>query len=663
MVDQWDNVRKDKKPADRGVILTALDRAARAVGKKAGESMIGHALTSYDAVCRQAEGSLAFRICKKASVSSRIVKPFKRRIASAVEHSAIFAYLGNLIDSLLSCSLRVWGIFTMSFGLYTALVVLLRSLTMTDTPDFMTLYIASVIALLSLPLLLSGGTLAAAITKSRIASFMLFRMIGVDRARFDRERRVIGRSNIAFVCGMILGLLTFFLSPLMILVGLVGITLLYLVLQKPEIGLIAAIFITPFSPNSMPLAILVVLITLCYLIKLALGRRTLRFELFDAAVLAFMAVTFFGGIFSVSPETSLKPALLLCVFMCGYFLTVNLLRTTEWVLRAVGAFVLSSFLVSALGLYENFFGTLSTVWQDAEMFSDIEGRVVSTFGNPNVLAEYIIMTLPLAAACFLVSKGAPFKTIFFALFACSGGCLVYTWSRGAWLGFMASALFFILLYSYRSMILIFFGCCLLPFLPFVLPESIIGRFTSIGSVADSSTSYRIHIWEACLKLARDHLAGGIGVGEGAFSLVYPQYTLAGIESAPHSHNLYLQITIECGIFGLLIFLALLFFFFQSGISFVMQKSDLPETAKLKRAKVICLAGMSGILAMLVQGMTDYVWYNYRVFFIFWLCIGLTMAVRRSALAERVRPEADPLSLELPLQCETKPVKHKGVHAK
>ena len=84
---------------------------------------------------------------------------------------------------------------------------------------------------------------------------------------------------------------------------------------------------------------------------------------------------------------------------------------------------------------------------------------------------------------------------------------------------------------------------------------------------------------------------------------------------------------------------------------------------MKHAKVICLAGMSGIFAILVQGMTDYVWYNYRVFFIFWLCLGVTMAARRSAISERVQPEEDPLSLELPLDTETKPAKHKGVNAK
>jgi hypothetical protein len=32
-------------------------------------------------------------------------------------------------------------------------------------------------------------------------------------------------------------------------------------------------------------------------------------------------------------------------------------------------------------------------------------------------------------------------------------------------------------------------------------------------------------------------------------------------------------------------------------------------------------------------MTDYIWYNYRVYLIFWLLIGLTVATARTALSE------------------------------
>ena len=45
-----------------------------------------------------------------------------------------------------------------------------------------------------------------------------------------------------------------------------------------------------------------------------------------------------------------------------------------------------------------------------------------------------------------------------------------------------------------------------------------------------------------------------------------------------------------------------------------------KSEKLTEAGIFC-----GLVAFLVQGMTDYVWYNYRVFLMFWIMTGLSAA--------------------------------------
>ena len=52
-----------------------------------------------------------------------------------------------------------------------------------------------------------------------------------------------------------------------------------------------------------------------------------------------------------------------------------------------------------------------------------------------------------------------------------------------------------------------------------------------------------------MNLASDYAWTGIGVGESAFDRIYPYYSFAGIEKAPHAHNLFLQLFIEVGIPG------------------------------------------------------------------------------------------------------------------
>jgi O-antigen ligase len=393
------------------------------------------------------------------------------------------------------------------------------------------------------------------------------------------------------------------------------------------------IFAAPFMavlPNpSFLTALMVVYVSVCYFLKLIRGKRTFRFELIDGAVTVFLLLMLMGGIFTVSVSASLQYALIYGCFTVSYFLVVNLIRNAEWVHRCVAAFICSSAVVSLYGVYQNILGTASTKWQDESMFGNMGGRVVSTFENPNVLAEYLIVTIPFAVAVLLTRRSWLSRGGMFAVCGSGAACLVFTMSRGAWLGFMIGMLLFFLIYSRKTMIAVLLGLFSIPVLPFILPESIVKRFTSIGNLADSSTAYRVNIWRGSIDMIRDFFWGGIGAGK-TFTLVYPSYTLAGIESAPHSHNLYLQITIELGIFGLLAFLAVVFLLAQNSFSFFSVKEK-PGNA-IEDSRFICAAGFAGIVAILAQGMTDYVWYNYRIFLIFWLVLGLTVASRRSAMA-------------------------------
>ena len=255
---------------------------------------------------------------------------------------------------------------------------------------------------------------------------------------------------------------------------------------------------------------------------------------------------------------------------------------------------------------------------------------------------------------------------------CMGVCLLMTWSRGAWLGLIGAALLFLFIWHRRAVWLIFAGIASIPILPYVLPASIIGRFTSIGNLGDSSTSYRMYIWRASCEMIRDYGWTGIGIGEGAWGKVYPLYAYLGVETAPHSHNLFMQIWIETGIGGLLLFVAVLFLLLQSVFTlyrrlYTAREVNCPGTMRdtagdstternrqdarnrsqirLFTASLVC-----GIFAVLVQGMTDYAWYNYRVYLMFWLIVGLTSASVRSAdtyINNTVTEEPDNASLDLP----------------
>jgi O-antigen ligase len=162
---------------------------------------------------------------------------------------------------------------------------------------------------------------------------------------------------------------------------------------------------------------------------------------------------------------------------------------------------------------------------------------------------------------------------------------------------------------------------------FVLPETVISRFTSIGNMGDNSPSYRVYIWMGALAMLKDYWLCGIGPGESAFNMVYPAYSYNGIE-APHSHNLLLQIVCDAGIVELVIFLVLLVVYVRMLCVAMSREKD--WTSRIHQ-----IALLSGVAGFMVQAMTDYSFYNYRVMFIFWAYLALgVLASRRSHMQER-----------------------------
>ena len=227
---------------------------------------------------------------------------------------------------------------------------------------------------------------------------------------------------------------------------------------------------------------------------------------------------------------------------------------------------------------------------------------------------------------FLCANNSTKKVSYLLTLASAGAALVYTWSRGAWIGFIVSFLILLVIITKRAISLYALGLISLPIAVPFLPSSILGRITSIGNMTDSSTSYRVFIWEATVDIIKDYFVTGIGVGTGAFQTVYSEYALAGIETAPHSHNLYLQILVEIGIFGFAIFAIAMLLYFSKCFSFIKNSSN-------NKRKFILGGLLCGVIAFLTQGLTDYVWYNYRVYALFWIIIGISVSYINSAINE------------------------------
>lgn len=397
-----------------------------------------------------------------------------------------------------------------------------------------------------------------------------------------------------------------------------------------------SIFRLPFIWNLLPFALAPVLPTTAVIalaaagifsILLCFGAEPERRAVFAPAnkfIILYIIVYIIAVCASVTVSGSLYGGLVTVLFLLYSLSLQNAVTTRRQISVTIWVLVLCGALVAAYGVYQYVFGaTGAAAWIDDDMFSDITTRVYSTLQNPNVLAEYLLLVIPFGVAGLIVEKGFLPKLIFFGCTAAMCLCMLLTFSRGGWLGLIfAAAVFFIILD--RRFILV--GLAALVALYFLLPDTVINRFTSIGNMMDGSTSYRFSIWMGSIAMLRDYWFCGIGPGTAAFNKIYPSYSYNSA-AAQHSHNLYLQITCDSGVCGIILFILIIFHYFKNVCSALSRAAE-------RKTRLYLIASLSGITGFLVQSMTDYSFYNYRVMLMFWAFLAFgTILARREELPE------------------------------
>jgi O-antigen ligase len=150
--------------------------------------------------------------------------------------------------------------------------------------------------------------------------------------------------------------------------------------------------------------------------------------------------------------------------------------------------------------------------------------------------------------------------------------LIVSWSRGAWIGFVAAALVIGFFAARRRWIGIVLVGALVGGSTFFLvaglaPASLVARFSDftqevvsydVRGVQISDANYavieRLAHWQAAIGMATDH--PWLGVGFGAYEAAYPHYALMNWPIAlGHAHNYYLNLLAETGIVGLIGYIA------------------------------------------------------------------------------------------------------------
>ena len=515
-----------------------------------------------------------------------------------------------------SISIRTYGFVLLFFSLGYSLMRCLLSL-----PNLYEWVLLSTATLLALWMIVINRSIKSLFKGSRILTAVggLFCDIkkDVDSKLFFKDPEFfLSKHLITCFLGIFLGVAAACIPLKIFFLIICGLLFVGFTLRHTVFGVYCVILGSPFLPTMALLAASLVC-ALSFFLQIIIGKKTaLRPVPLGGFIAFFMFTMSFATLFSFTFAKSLQILLIYLAFVLFYFVTYQTLDTKKKWKGAIISLLFAAAIVAFIGIYQNFSGVAGAAsWVDQDMFDQIKTRVYSTFDNPNVLGEFLVLMVPLSLAVIWRSRTDGQKFIYIAVFLALGACMIFTWSRGAWLGVLLATALFLLIADKRWSLLAVVGVLLLPVI-LSSNSAIASRILSVGNTQDTSTAYRVSIWQASLTMIRDFWLSGIGLGSDAFSMIYPRYALAGANFALHSHNLFLQIMVEAGIAGIITFVVMILAFVRRLFSgFVYHKRKTFSGA-------IMLALATGILGFLFQGLTDNVWYNYKMVLVFWIVLAL-----------------------------------------
>lgn len=236
-------------------------------------------------------------------------------------------------------------------------------------------------------------------------------------------------------------------------------------------------------------------------------------------------------------------------------------------------------------------------------------RVIGTFYNPNLLAAFLVLLLPVAAAGSLALADRSARLIGAALVVVGYGAVVLTYSRG---GIIAALAGLAVLVATRGQ-----GIVGLPgrrrqrLATSLLVVGAIGAVAACVLALGTAGGFgvRSDVWGAALRLVTTHPLG-VGLGRGGALL---DAAIPGDEPFQHAHNLWLNWAVETGLPGLLAVLAM-----TVGVVLIVVRGVRAGSA----AAATCGAGLAGFA---VLSLADHPANAQRIALVLWIVLGLVAA--------------------------------------
>lgn len=231
----------------------------------------------------------------------------------------------------------------------------------------------------------------------------------------------------------------------------------------------------------------------------------------------------------------------------GVILVANSIRTEKQLVWFLRLLALMFFWISMTVIWNYLTGNVTTPGE----IRRAKG-IGAMLADANDIAAVLLMLASVAIYGIRYDTAIAARLAYLAFLPIGMVALVYTGSRGGFLG-LVWLLLILVLTSSRRMLLMALGVILLIVVWFAAPPSWRERMLSIKEYQqDESAMARIHLWNAAKEMVKHNPITGIGIGN--FEDFAASY---GARSWQVAHNTYYHILGETGLLGLAAFVAYL----------------------------------------------------------------------------------------------------------
>jgi len=287
-----------------------------------------------------------------------------------------------------------------------------------------------------------------------------------------------------------------------------------------------------------------------------------------------------------------------CILPLLFFITLNNIKKKKdvWITVAVMCFAM---------ILMDLYVSQQISWYQNVILSRIKIHGTFVYLGPNEVAAFFNMYTVLLLGLYLCMKRSINKLILLGIILCNSFCIIFLFSRAAYVGFAAGLFVLFAIKNKKLLIpLILIGIFWQVALPERVQERILMTTDDYGELDPSSAS-RLVVWDQALGLFSDSPI--IGVGFGVFRNL--DYRLGD------THNIFIKILVEQGIIGLFIFLLLIFIMFVQGIKLFTGGDD-------RVSQGLGLGFSMCIIVLLVNNMFGDRWTYMELSAYFWVFAGL-----------------------------------------